>query len=293
MALGASSPSSPPAVGSGCCGSGCCWSGCWSPRHVPGCSACPLAPSLPPAPDLIGDVSQSPTRAKHSGETLLSQPRLKASRHHSSGTQASSGTECVFLWGGTNPAGLYRGMRRPGSGVPSHPSRFSLRSPQPTFRAGGGAGQGRADGAAPAAVTNGAAPLFKSTRSCQSFSSSSASLQSPYWARLLLFFSVSLLLRGGGAIGRGITSTSAIATGGGPAPRGQRRAPLLSRPGLPGGGSGGSRGSSPGRRLCKGASSPLLRGPRASGAEAGPQRGAARSGGAERSRRAEPLGAGK
>lgn len=101
---------------------------------------------------------------------------------------------------------------------------------------------------------------------------------------LSLGFSVSLLLRGGGAIGRGIIGTSAIAIGGGPTPRGQRCAPLLTRPGLPGGGSGGSRGLSPGRRLCKGASSPLLRGPKANGAEAGPQRGAARSGGAERSR---------
>lgn len=54
-----------------------------------------------------------------------------------------------------------------------------------------------------------------------------------------MFFSVSLLLRGGGANGRGIFGTSGSAIGGGPAPRGQRRAPLLTRPGLPGGGSGG------------------------------------------------------
>lgn len=54
-----------------------------------------------------------------------------------------------------------------------------------------------------------------------------------------MFFSVSLLLRGGGADGRGISGTGASAIGGGPAPRGQRRAPLLTRPGLPGGASGG------------------------------------------------------
>lgn len=270
------------------------------PAACPGVVSLPTDPELAPSPGpRRGRVARAqPGQSRAVGRSCHS-PDSKPAVTIPQALGPAAGRGACFC--GTNPAGLcvlYRGMRRTGSGVPSHPSRYSLRSHRPTFRAGGGAGQGRPDGAAPAAITNDTASLFKSTRSCQSFSSSSASLQSPYWAtekraRLPLFFSVSLLLRGGGAIGRGIIGISAIAIGGGPAPRAQRRAPLLTRPGLPGGGSGGSRGSSPGRRLCKGASSPLLRGPRASGAEAGPQRGAVRSGGAERSRRAEPPGAGK
>lgn len=144
-------------------------------------AACPGVLSLPTSPELApnpgprrGRVARAQAGHARAVGTLLSQPRLKPSRKRSSGEQRD-GAGVFVGWHKARRAlrALHRGEESGLSrAVPCRPSRFPLGSraglavpgrarPVPPLEPAAAAGQGRADGAAPAAVTNGSAGLFK------------------------------------------------------------------------------------------------------------------------------------
>lgn len=188
---------------------------------------------------------------------------------------------------------IRRGVSKAGSAVPSHPCVFTVArrgSPRPTFRAAAAQGQGWADGAAPAALTNGSAGclnrLFLSIIfffvSLPSIAIFARKASSPCFFPSRFYYAAAVRTAGASPAPAPAPSAAGQHRGGSAA---LRSSPARGSPAAP----AAASGLIPGPALMQGrllAPSPRAEGERGRG-------GAAARGTAERRRGAEPPGAGK